>query len=97
MEEDIQGASSGSNPKTGGLKRLISKSGSGLKKKLQGSLSAPATANNEYKNETIEHNESKIEAIENEELDEANSNADDETLEVVTDWILRFWVWEVPC
>ena len=84
--EDVQGASSVSNPKSGGLKRLISKSGSGLKKKLQGSLSAPATtANNEYKNETIEHNESKIESIENEELDDANSNADDETLEVVMD------------
>ena len=71
--EDVQGASSVSNPKSG-LKRLISKSGSGLKKKLQGSLSAPATANNEYKNETIEHNESKIESIKNEEID-SNSNS----------------------
>ena len=87
--EDIEGVSS---TKSAGLKRLISKSGSGLKKKLQGSLSAPPAAtallNNEYKNEKIEQNESQIESttIESEEHDiiiddfDANSNVD-ETLE----------------
>ena len=87
--EDIEGVSS---TKSAGLKRLISKSGSGFKKKLQGSLSAPPAAtallNNEYKNEKIEQNESQIESttIESEEHDiiiddfDANSNVD-ETLE----------------
>ena len=87
--EDVEGVSS---TKSAGLKRLISKSGSGFKKKLQGSLSAPPAAtallNNEYKNEKIEQNESQIESttIESEEHDiiiddfDANSNVD-ETLE----------------
>ena len=84
--EDVEAVSS---TKSAGLKRLISKSGSGLKKKLQGSLSAPPAAtallNNEYKNEKIE---SQIEStnIESEEHNiiiddfDANSNVD-ETLE----------------
>ena len=85
--EDVEGVSS---TKSAGLKRLISKSGNGLKKKLQGSLSAPPAAtallNNEYKNEKIE---SQIEStnIESEEHNtiiiddfDANSNVD-ETLE----------------
>ena len=87
--EDVEGVSS---TKSAGLKRLISKSGSGFKKKLQGSLSAPPAAtallNNEYKNEKIEQNESQIESttIESGEHNiiiddfDANSNVD-ETLE----------------